>query len=396
MNHQVTNFPGYSNTSKNPLQDAGGFDVVIVGGGLAGLALSIQCAKNGYQAVVFEKEKYPFHKVCGEYISFEAWDFLEWLGVPLGEMNLPVIRKLLVSAPNGKLLEHTLPLGGFGISRYKLDSLLADIARKSGVELLENIKVESVQFEKEVFNTRYAMTSVQSQIAAGSFGKRSNLDIKWKRNFTVQKNNRLNNYIGVKYHLQTDHPAGQIALHNFKNGYCGISQVEDEKYCLCYMTTAKNLQENGNSIHQMEKNIIQKNPHLKKIYSSSSFLTGPVTISQISFDKKSQVENHILFVGDAAGMITPLCGNGMSMALHASKLAFEQIHNFLQKKISREQMENAYQRQWRLHFRKRLSAGRTLQRFFGNTALSNLLISSLKPFPGVVSRLIRSTHGKPF
>src|SRR5687768_3157492 len=103
------------------------YDVAIIGGGLAGLTLSIQCAKAGYRSIVFEKEKYPFHKVCGEYISFEAWDFLERLGVPLAEMNLPVIRKLLLSAPNGKILEQKLPLGGFGISRYKLDSLLADI-----------------------------------------------------------------------------------------------------------------------------------------------------------------------------------------------------------------------------------------------------------------------------
>lgn len=392
----MTNLPGYDNTSKTLFGNATGFDVAIIGGGLAGLALSIQCAKAGYRVVLFEKEKYPFHKVCGEYISFEAWDFLERLGVPLGEMHLPVIRKLLLSAPNGKLLEHLLPLGGFGISRYKLDSLLADIARKNGVELMENIKVESVEFQNEIFNIRYATKTVQSQIAAASFGKRSNLDIKWKRNFTLQKNNRLNNYIGVKYHLQTESPIGQIALHNFKNGYCGISQVEDGKYCLCYMTTAKNLRDNDNSIPQMEKNIIQKNPHLKTIFSTSGFLTEPVTISQISFDKKSQVENHILFVGDAAGMITPLCGNGMSMALHASKLAFEQISDFLEKKINRELMETGYQRQWRLHFSKRLGTGRALQRFFGHTILSNLLISVLKPFPGVVNRLIRATHGQTF
>jgi menaquinone-9 beta-reductase len=39
------------------------YDVAIVGGGLAGLALSIQCAKAGYTTILFEKEKYPFHKV---------------------------------------------------------------------------------------------------------------------------------------------------------------------------------------------------------------------------------------------------------------------------------------------------------------------------------------------
>ena len=77
-----------------------------------------------------------------------------------------------------------------------------------------------------------------------AFGKRSNLDVKWKRDFLKQKPGKLNNYIGVKYHIKSDFPADTIALHNFKNGYCGISKVENDEHCLCYLTTAKNLKEN--------------------------------------------------------------------------------------------------------------------------------------------------------
>ena len=75
----------------------------------------------------------------------------------------------------------------------------------------------------------------------------------------------------------------------------------------------------------------------------------PVTISQISFEKE-QVYNHLLLTGDAAGMIAPLCGNGMSMALHGSKIAFEQMHLFLQNKIPRWQMENDYAHTWKKQF----------------------------------------------
>src|SRR5712675_2148016 len=113
------------------MNEAGKYDVAIVGGGLAGLALSIQAAKAGYKTILFEKETYPFHKVCGEYISLESWNFLEELGLPLSDWNLPVIRRLLLSSPNGTSIEHELPLGGFGISRYKIDAALAGIARAS-------------------------------------------------------------------------------------------------------------------------------------------------------------------------------------------------------------------------------------------------------------------------
>jgi flavin-dependent dehydrogenase len=108
------------------------------------------------------------------------------------------------------------------------------------------------------------------------------------------------------------------------------------------------------------------------------------------------VENHLLMLGDAAGMITPLCGNGMSMALHSSKLAFEEIDQFLQGRINRYEMETQYTQQWEKQFNRRLQTGRVLQQFFGNGMLSNFLIASLKPFPGIVSFLIRQTHGRPF
>ncbi|MES1220570.1 MAG: NAD(P)/FAD-dependent oxidoreductase [Bacteroidota bacterium] len=373
------------------------YDVAIVGGGLAGLALSIQLAKAGYLVAVFEKEKYPFHKVCGEYISFENWNFLEELGLPLSDWNLPVIKQLMVSAPNGNYLENDLMLGGFGISRYKIDAALAAIAQSKGVYLFEEHKVTDIYFEKKNFRISGSAFNCNAKIVCGSFGKRSNLDVRWKRSFTRKKNNKLNNFIGVKYHIKSDFPSNLIALHNFKNGYCGISQIEDNKYCLCYLTTAKNLSISNNSIVELEKNILSRNPFLQKIFSSSEFLFDqPVTIAQISFEPKQKVENHILMIGDAAGMITPLCGNGMSMALHGSKIAFKQINSFFKNEITRAEMEQQYIDEWNHHFNKRMFAGRIIQRFFGSDFFSNALIRTIKPFPRFISFLIRLTHGAPY
>lgn len=373
------------------------YDIAIIGGGLAGLALSIQCVRAGYRTIVFEREKYPFHKVCGEYISLESWNFLEELGVPLSDMHLPVINRLQVSAPNGKYLESPLPLGGFGISRYTLDHLLANIARREGVILMEETKVLNVVYRNSAFVIFSSRGETEATIAAGTYGKRSNLDAKWKRPFTQVKPNKLNHYVGVKYHIEAFFPEDMIALHNFENGYCGISRIENNKYCLCYLTTARNLRKSHNDIQAMEKNILQKNPFLEKIFSNARFLYAePLTVSRISFNRKNQVENHVLMIGDAAGMITPLCGNGMSMALHGSKLAFEEICQFMKGHITRYEMELQYTQQWEKHFGRRLQAGRLIQRFFGSASLSNFLITTVKPFPKFVAFLIGQTHGKPF
>lgn len=373
------------------------YDAVIAGGGLAGLALSIQLARSGYSVALLEKEIYPYHKVCGEYVSLESWNFLEELGLPLSDWNLPIIRHLQVSAPNGESILHDLPLGGFGISRFKLDSAMAAIARSAGVELHESVKVTDMRFRQSMFTIRTSEGVLYSRIACAAYGKRSNLDIKWRRAFTQKKSDRLNNYVGVKYHVYADVPADLIGLHNFRDGYCGISRIEEDKCCLCYITTARNLRESGNSIAEMEKRILRKNPFLENIFSTANFLfPQPVTISQISYEKRARVEDHVLFIGDAAGMIPPLAGNGMSMALHGSKIAYRNIDAWLKGQLARHEMEQEYTDQWNRQFGKRLWVGRLLQSLFGSERRTNLLLTSLKPFPRLVSFLIRQTHGEPF
>ncbi|MGN6194295.1 MAG: NAD(P)/FAD-dependent oxidoreductase [Ginsengibacter sp.] len=373
------------------------FTVAIIGGGLAGLSLSILLSKAGYKTILFEKEKYPFHKVCGEYISMESCDFIECLGLNLSKLDLPTIKKLIVSSPDGNVIHSDLDVGGFGISRYFLDNELRNIAAENGVIICEGTKVNDVIFTDDTFIVKYNGGVITSSVVVGSFGKRSNLDVKWKRDFIQKKAGKLNNYIGVKYHVKNNFRDDTIALHNFKKGYCGFSKIENDEYCLCYLTTAKNLKDNHNSIKEMEENILFKNPFLRKIFSESEFVfKDPVTISQISFDKKSPVENHILMLGDAAGLITPLCGNGMSIAFHSSKMAFDQINLFLQNKISRRKMDLDYAEQWEKNFEKQLRTGRRIQYFFGKERLTNLFVKSMKPFPFIIRRLIKATHGNPF
>lgn len=373
------------------------YDIAIIGGGLAGLALSIQSAKAGFKVVLFEKEQYPFHRVCGEYISLESWDFIESLGLNLSELNLPIVNRLMVTAPNGNSIEQPLDLGGFGISRYTIDKALYDLAKGLRVRVEAGVKVDDIVFEADMFSVHSSVGIIQSRVAVGSFGKRSNLDVKWKRPFILGKQKKLDNFIGVKYHIDIDWPKDLIALHNFKDGYCGISNIEEGKTCLCYLTTAQNLKTHGGSIAFMEQAVLKANPHLKKIIEKAIHLyEAPVTIAQISFERKSLIEHHVLMVGDAGGMITPLCGNGMSMALHGSKLAFETIAPFLRNEITRESMEQRYARVWTNTFGKRLTVGRWVQRFFGKIWMTNLFIAILKPFPFLVRAIVKQTHGEGF
>src|SRR5687767_6323673 len=63
------------------MMEPGSHDVIIAGGGVGGLTLAIQLARKKVNVLLIEKNAYPFHRVCGEYISMESWDYLRRCGI---------------------------------------------------------------------------------------------------------------------------------------------------------------------------------------------------------------------------------------------------------------------------------------------------------------------------
>ncbi len=367
------------------------YDCAIVGGGVAGLCLAIQLAELEHTVILFEKNTYPFHKVCGEYISNESRNFLERLGISLSTMNLPSIDKLGISSPKGYMLEAPLLSGGFGISRYKLDAMLSDLAKEKGVVIMENCKVHSVDGKEGLYTVTTASGLFEAKVVCGSYGKRTPVFIDKVPNTSIP------NYIGVKYHIKTSLSSDRIELHNFKDGYCGISKIEDDRYCLCYLTTADNLKENDNDIRKMESAILMLNPHLKRYFQDSEFLFDkPLVISQVTFNKKHTDSNGLFLLGDAAGAIAPLCGNGMSIGMRSSVIATNIISSYIDLKISKKDALLIYKKEWNKNFAIRIKAGFYLQQILGKNNLTDISLKVLSHSPKLVQKIIKLTHGQPF
>ncbi|MGL4598184.1 MAG: NAD(P)/FAD-dependent oxidoreductase [Bacteroidia bacterium] len=367
------------------------FDCAIVGGGLAGLCLSIQLAKKNFRVIVFEKNTYPFHKVCGEYISMESWDFLENLGLPLSQMRLPIINKLHVTAQNGFQIASKLEMGGFGISRHTLDFELVKLARQVGVVVLENCKVQRLVLQNEFYTIEAGNETYQSRVACGAYGKIDPAFV------TRETEKQQGGYVAVKYHIKTNFPDDLIELHNFKDGYCGISKVDLETYCLCYLTTTKNLQAHNNDIKLMEEHVLMKNPVLRRYFSEATFLYDkPLAISKIGFQKKQAYRQDMLMLGDAAGAIAPLCGNGMSIGMRASKILAECITEFLEQRISKEELIARYTKAWNANFSLRIKTGYYLQKLFGKRVTTLWALKLLNRWPRLLRKLISFTHGQKF
>ena len=366
-------------------------DIVVIGGGLGGLTAAILLAKNGRSVLLIEKKNYPFHRVCGEYISNEVKDFLQREEIFPSELQPTEVTRFKLTTASGRTVEMPLDLGGFGISRYALDDHLYQKAVALGVDFKLQEQVLETVFLQEKNHFQLELKSGETLYAnhvIGAFGKRSTMDRTLKRSF-IQKRSP---YIGVKYHIKGEFEPDLIAIHCYKGGYCGLNPIENGLFNLCYLGSRKQLRDCG-SIQKMEEQFLYENPYLARLFKEGEFVRDkPEVINEINFEPKLPVENHLLMVGDAAGLIAPLFGNGMAIAIHSGKLAAEAI---LQN-TSRKAIEGQYQENWRRIFENRLAMGRLVQKLFNVPQMAELATALLQRSPFLGRQIMKRTHGKPF
>lgn len=364
----------------------------IVGGGLAGLISAILLNRKGFSVTLFEKKTYPFHRVCGEYISNETVPFLKREGLYPSSFDPPIIKQFILTSISGGEARVPLDMGGFGISRYTYDHFLVAIAKKEGVAVKEGTSITNIIFKDSSFQLEAGTKTFEMPVVIGAFGKRSKLDKALKRDFMEKRSP----FVGVKYHVKADFPNDAVALHNFPLGYCGISRVEDDKYNMCYLTRRENLKE-YKDIKAMEEAIVYQNPHLKALFENSEFLLDqPEVINEISFAPKQLIEDHILMAGDSAGLITPLCGNGMAMAIHGAKVLSDCIDRNWNGSLDRFSVAYDYVHEWNALFKRRLWVGRKTQNLFGTPLTSSFAVGLGKYARPLTKKLISLTHGGTF
>ncbi|WP_294961642.1 NAD(P)/FAD-dependent oxidoreductase [uncultured Flavobacterium sp.] len=366
-------------------------DVLIIGGGLAGLAGALHLSKKGLKVVLIEKNTYPKHKVCGEYISNEILPYLFWLGIDVSKLHPTAISNFEFTAQNGKTAKTKLPLGGFGVSRYELDHFLFQKAVENGCTIITETATD-ISFENDIFTVTTSKEILSTKIVLGAFGKRSNIDQVLSRDFIAKKSP----WLAVKGHYAGNFDQNLVALYNFQGGYCGVSKVENDVINICYLADFETFKKYKN-IEDYQKSVLYKNKKLKAVFeNSTSLFEKPITISQISFDKKEPVENHILMIGDTAGLIHPMCGNGMAMAIHSAKIASELVLDFYYGKIaSRSEFEKKYIQEWKKHFSKRLFFGRLLAKALTHKNFTHIMTTVTASIPSLLSIIIKQTHGSP-
>jgi flavin-dependent dehydrogenase len=365
-------------------------EIIIIGGGLAGLTAGIHLLKAGKAVLLIEKNSYPQHKVCGEYISNEVVPYLKWLDADPDTLQPTAITKILFSTLSQKSIIATLPLGGFGVSRFKLDHFLYEKFLSMG-GIVKQGSVTEISYENGFTVSTLEGQQYLCRQVIGAYGKRSVIDQHLKRGF-MQQNSP---FLAVKGHYNGEFDEDTVGLYNFKGGYCGVSKVEDQKINICYLADYKTFKLHKN-ITAYQQAVLYRHPGLKKIFENSTPLfEHPMTVGQLAFGKKEAVVDHILMIGDTAGLIHPLCGNGMGMAIHSAKICAELLLKFLNGSIpSREQMEKQYISLWNGQFQSRLHMGKILSGLLKRERSADLAMEALVRIPALLPLIIKRTHGK--
>lgn len=372
-------------------------DVVVVGGGLAGTHAATVLAQRGQRVVLLEAEKYPRHKVCGEFLSpecaalFAETGFLERLHA----LKPAPIRTVRLTAPNGVAWHSVFPAPAFGVSRYALDAALAAYAQEQGVEVCDGARVSEISGNLRdgfTITARGAqgMQTFKGRGVIAAHGKRSNLDRALNRAFLRQSQP----YIGLKRHFAGPPLPGHIDLHIFGGGYCGMSQVEGSATNVCLLVRQDVFQRAAQGeTEQFIRWMRDQNPALGAwLAQAAPLLPDWLSIGQVPFVPKTLLEGDVLMAGDAAGMIAPLAGDGMAMALHSGKLAADALALYLEGKLGADAAKQQYVAAWKRHFRGRLQLGRALQAIMLRPALLTPGVRLMNLLPALGNLLLSQTR----
>ncbi len=371
------------------------YDVIIIGAGLAGCSAAIQLAQRGHRILLLEQATYPTHRLCGEFLSIEVIEIFQRLGIldAVQQAGAHPIQRAYLTAPRGASFRCELPGTALGLSRYQLDRILFEQAQAVGATCHQGMPVRSVLGS---FATGFIVSSraqtFSGRLVLGAYGKGSSLDHKLQRPFIQQQSP----WIASKAHYEGIQLPHLIELHAFPGGYCGLSQVEAGRVNVCWIAHERILRANrADRPDRHCPEALYQNPVLADRLRAMERVTTPQNLAQISFAPKAKFEGDLCMIGDSGGMITPLCGDGMAMALSSADLVVPLVTQVLQERLSPQAFKQQYQGNWQQAFQLRLQLGRLMHTAFVHPPLATLGIQLCQGIPALGQWLIQSTRGEP-
>ena len=352
-------------------------DAAIVGAGPAGSTLAALLARRGISTVLIDRDTFPRDKLCGEFLSYDALPILTPLGVTqaLDERRVPGISVCRVIGRT-TTYDFELPRAARGVSRLFLDDLLLRTAISSGTIdrtgwTATRISSGSVDVERDG-----QTSTITARVVIGAWGRWGRFDTQLSRHFVRDRTHRN---FGFKRHYRSGQPAaGTIALYSFDRGYLGVSPVEDGLTNICGLVHASRLTGLKGRWDSFITTIRSEEPPLDEMYARHEpAQEGFLSSEPVIFRPRSPVVDGIVMVGDASGVIDPLTGNGMAMAIQSALLAAPFVTRLLTD-AGRSSTERAYRSAHHRFFASRIRWSRGIAKLLSHPALLNAAMRTIR------------------
>lgn len=352
------------------------YDLIIAGAGPAGSACAIAAARTGARVLLLEKDRFPRHKVCGEFVSPESLRLLDSLLQGESLQALPQITSARVFFERQRV-EIPLSAPARSISRYNLDCMLLSAAKAAGVKVLEDTAVRQV-LPGKLFSVTIEANTFKSRAVVNATGRWSHL--------TRFKAASPEKWIGLKAHFSEASPPDSVDLYFFAAGYCGVQSVSENAVNVCAMVRA----EAATSLQQ----VFASHPALWRRSRDWEQLFATISTSGLHFRRPKTEDRGMLLAGDSAGFIDPFVGDGISLALHSGTLAAQCLQLFLTGNSSLAEVHRQYHASYGQRLAPALRNAGRLRRLLAAPAWVRSGLMGIAGSRTVGELLVRSTRAR--
>lgn len=370
-------------------------DVIVIGAGIAGSTCALQLAKQGHEVVLMDSQEFPRHKTCGEFMSPETKEMLEYLDIHLLEQKLQptTMDHAQIIMPDGGEIEAPLPGNAYGISRYELDRILHQAALEAGTTILTKSTVTKIQqpqaglYEVQ-FKQEGELVEYRAKAVIGAHGTKKPRGVvpsaEDLRDETV--------YVGIKSHFSGITIPPRVELYFCEGGYVGISPIENGKTNVAALLTLETVQGSGTSVPDILHAASRTNQRLAERLAEGEAVPGTqVSIAPLNLSNIPEPWSQYPHIGDAMMMIPPLSGDGMSIALRSSLLCAQYTDRYLRGELDDKAWASEYILAANQEFTQLLKRTRTIQKLA--FAKVNVYYPKLvQMMPSLASYIVQATR----
>jgi len=381
-------------------------DVAIAGAGPAGALAAAILAKAGLRVSVFDRARFPRHKLCGDTLNPGALDVIGRHAdvTSLVEMSDP-IDGMLLTGPGGVRVRGQYGNGvtGRSITRKVLDQWLLERAAAAGADLHEETTIRDVSVANGrvgglVTSGRQGQAVHQpARMVLAADGRRSTIAI--ARGLSRQPRRPRRWAIGA-YFTDVSGVTTFGEMHVRHGHYIGVAPVPGGLTNACVVVSHPPSRTRSGATsdlgdvplaHPAEalERYLTADPELSARFASARAVAPPVMLGPMAVDTTAVGEPGLLLAGDAAGFIDPMTGDGLRFALMGAELAAGIVTEVFEGSlpIERAHLELASRR--RRAFQSKWRFNRALRSLVSSPSSVTAAAVTAKLWPSLFGRMIR-------